>query len=191
MALTRTTLAAACGADDDQIVVTSATGFTVGRPVLIENEYAVIREISGTTIKLTLRGQNGTIQKAHNILATVVTGPADEMPASPEKLPPIQYYSVSGAISLPDDNRDVTVILNKAGVAAMTLADPTQAMSGRKVVITSETAQAHTVTNTTGFNGASTSGDVATFGGAIGDTMVIQAVNGKWHAIVLTDVTLG
>lgn len=99
-------------------------------------------------------------------------------------------YSANGAIALPTSMLTV-VNLTKAGVAAMTLADPTAAIEGAIMVINTETAQAHTVTNTTGFNGAGAGGDVATWGGAIGDGMVLVALNAKWNVVVLKNVTLG
>jgi len=50
-------------------------------------------------------------------------------------------------------------------------------------------AQANTVTNTTGFNGAGGAGDIATFGGAIGDNFTIMAVNGIWNIVASKNVT--
>ena len=84
-----------------------------------------------------------------------------------------------------------TVVLTKGTAQAMTLADPATSINGARLLITSHTAAAHTVTNTTGFNSTSTSGDVATFGGAIGDCMEIVAVDGIWQVVSLRNVTLG
>ena len=86
-----------------------------------------------------------------------------------------------------------TIILNKAGVLAATLAAPTATTDDGKVMrIVSITANAHTVTQTTpGFNNGGSASDVATFGGAIGDNMVIVAYQGKWYVITLRNVVLG
>jgi hypothetical protein len=84
------------------------------------------------------------------------------------------------------------VFLNKAGVLAATLADPITATDDGKVLcIIAMTANAHTVTNTTGFGAGGATLDVATFGGAIGDNMVIMAYLAKWYVISTRNVTLG
>lgn len=102
---------------------------------------------------------------------------------------PVELGAANGAIAA----KTGVVMLTKAGVAAMTLAAPTAGTDDGKVLtIVAATANAHTVTQTTpGFNNAGTSGDVATFGGAIGDNMVVVAYNGRWHVISLRNVTLG
>lgn len=101
---------------------------------------------------------------------------------------PVELAGTNGAIAA----KTGVVMLTKAGVAAMTLAAPTAGTDdGKVLVIVAATANAHTVTQTTpGFNNAGTSGDVATFGGAIGDSMQIVAYNGRWHVISLRNVTL-
>jgi len=101
---------------------------------------------------------------------------------------PVELGAASGAIAA----KTGIVMLTKAGVAAMTLAAPVAGTDDGKVLtIVAATANAHTVTQATpGFNNAGASGDVATFGGAIGDSMQIVAYNGRWHVISLRNVTL-
>jgi hypothetical protein len=86
-----------------------------------------------------------------------------------------------------------TVKLIKASAGAYTIADPTTAQEGIRILITAQTAQAHTVSNTggSGFNAGGASAIKATFGGAIGDCMEIVAINGKWNVVLLKNVTLG
>lgn len=199
MALTATTLSAAITADALEFGVTAATGFAAGQKVLIDHEFiGQITKVTGTVITVRGRGDQGTKAVAHNILAPVSTTSSDAdwmalAPGTNVAIPPdstdFVTYGASGAIAVPD--RNATIVLAKAGVGAMTLADPTQDMDGRVLNILSSTAQAHTVTNTTGYNGAGTTGDVATFGGAIGDNMTIKAVNKKWYVTDLRNVTLG
>ncbi len=88
-------------------------------------------------------------------------------------------YTAAGAID-PSANR---VNLAGAGAIAMTLVDPpnTPSFQGKTMTIVATTAQAHTVTNTTGFNAAGTGGDVATFGGAKGDSMTLVSWGGVWY----------
>lgn len=104
----------------------------------------------------------------------------------------VQVVASAGAISIPYYADVCSVVITGGSATAATLAAPTAGVhDGKIMVITAGTAQAHTVTQTTpGFNNASTSGDVATFGGAIGDSMVIMAYNGVWNTISLRNVTL-
>jgi hypothetical protein len=102
--------------------------------------------------------------------------------------PNVQVASANGAITIEAG----VVAITKATACALTLAAPSVAQNGTVMTIVATTAAAHTVTQTTpGFNNAGTSGDVATFGGAIGDSMVIVAYGGRWHTVSLRNVTLG
>lgn len=105
-----------------------------------------------------------------------------------------QVVSADGAIAI----KSGTAVITKGTAAAVTIANPTSGDpvsggdDGKRLVILSVTAAAHTVTrSTTGFNDAGASGDVATFGGAKGDAMVIIAYQGKWYTEDLRNVTLG
>lgn len=98
-----------------------------------------------------------------------------------------QIVTATGAITISAG----VVFLTKAGVAVMTIAAPAVGMDGAMLVIVSSTAQAHTVTfATTGFNGGGAGSDVATFGGAIGDSMIIVAYDGDWLVVGNENVTL-
>lgn len=104
-------------------------------------------------------------------------------------IPPKQVASASGAITI----KDGTVWLTKAGVAAMTLADPTATVDdGKTLRIISTTANAHTVSNAagSGFNAGGASTDVGTFGGAKGDNLIVTAYQGVWLVVSKTNVTL-
>jgi hypothetical protein len=96
--------------------------------------------------------------------------------------------SADAAISL----KAGVVIITKGTAAALTLAAPTATTDDFKVLhIVSTTAAAHTVTQTTpGFNNAGTSGDVATFGSAVGNAFTIVAYQGVWYTINTRNVTL-
>ena len=95
--------------------------------------------------------------------------------------------AADGAISI----QNSTVVITKGTAAAMTLATPTTAQNGTVITITSSTAAAHTVTAATiGFNALNTSGDVGTFGGAIGDGMIVVAYGGEWLVLNNINVTL-
>lgn len=100
---------------------------------------------------------------------------------------PWQELTDDGAITIAEG----VVFLNKAGVIAATLADPPLTMTGAILHIVSLSAQAHTVTNTTGIGGGAGSNDVATWGGAIGDALTLVAKAGVWHTLSLDGVSLG
>lgn len=102
----------------------------------------------------------------------------------------VTVASADGAISV----KTGVVVVTKAGVAALTLADPTATDDdGCELLIISATAQAHTVSNAagSGFNGGGASADVGTFGGAKGDNMRLVAYQGDWYTVSLRNVTLG
>lgn len=80
--------------------------------------------------------------------------------------------------------------IGSSGALAMTLAAPAVYQNGIVMVLWASTAQAHTVTYTAGFWGTTTSSDVATFGGAIGDFLVVEAVNGTWRVLSQKNVTI-
>jgi len=187
MSLTATTLNGAITATDTSLKLTSATGIAVGQLIRIDSEFVTVQDVSASPVVKVERGQVGTLAVAHNTLANAAFGPAADFADVPPGSP-VASYGVSGAIAVP--NVDTRIFLNKAGVGAMTLADPAVDQDGLQLTIQSSTAQAHTVTNTTGFNGGGTSTDVATFGGAIGDNMVITAYGGKWLVRDLRNVTL-
>lgn len=99
----------------------------------------------------------------------------------------VTVASADGAISV----KAGVVMITKGTAAALTLAAPAAADDGKLLIIQAATAAAHTVTQTTpGFNNGSTGSDVATFGGAIGDNMVIVAYNQRWHIVSLRNVTV-
>jgi hypothetical protein len=105
----------------------------------------------------------------------------------------VQEVAVVAAVDGAITAKRGVVIITKATAAALTIAAPTATTDDGKVVrIIAGTAAAHTVTQASdGFNGAGSSGDVATFGGAAGDSMEIVAYQGKWYTTTLRNVTLG
>lgn len=102
----------------------------------------------------------------------------------------VTEVTADGAITIP--TRNTVFAITKAGVAAMTLAAPTADVhDGVTLTFISATAQAHTLTNASpGFNGAGAGGDVGTFGGAIGDNIVVVAHNAVWLVVSKVNVTL-
>ena len=90
-----------------------------------------------------------------------------------------------------------TVHITKGSAAALTLSAPIAGApsaggeDGNFLRIYSETAFAHTVTQTTpGFNNGGAASDVGTFAAAVGNGLDLEARNGIWWVIRNAGVTL-
>ncbi len=81
------------------------------------------------------------------------------------------------------------VMIGGGSATAITLSAPVS--EGVELTFVATTAQAHTVTSALGFNAGGSGKDVATFGGAIGDTFTVFSYNGYWYVKTSTNVTLG
>lgn len=84
-------------------------------------------------------------------------------------------YTANGAIT-PTDG---VVALAKTSAAAMSLAPPSAAEEGIRMVIVARTAFAHVVTITEGLGGKGASFDTITFA-AVGDSIELLADNLHW-----------
>jgi hypothetical protein len=102
-------------------------------------------------------------------------------------LDPIGWQNVSADGALTLGKR--VYHLTKATALAATLAAPTNpGMDGQWILITSETAAAHVITATNLINGDN---DTLTWGGAIGDSVILSARGGEWFTGPLVNVTVG
>lgn len=100
--------------------------------------------------------------------------------------------AADGALALPTQGGNKTVLITKGSAAALTLAAPTTVPDGTVLTVISTTAFAHTITQAApGFNGGGGGSDVATFGAAAGNSITVVAYNGVWYVQNLTGVTLG
>lgn len=98
-----------------------------------------------------------------------------------------QAMTADGAINI----KEGVVTLDKAGVLAATLANPTAGTDDfKRLSIVSLTAQAHTVTVTGGFGNGGGGEDIATFSGAIGDGIHLIAFGGFWYITGAHQVTV-
>jgi hypothetical protein len=200
MAATYTTLAAAAALGDQSLQVTSATGFATGNLIQVDSEFMVQTGAAvGTVIPVRRGGQNATAQQAHRLLAPVLTGLPSDFPlpqpghaTNPSGInkKSIVSYGADGAIVPP--THDTVVFLDKATAAAMTLESPPAGTpDGVEVTIYSNTAAAHTVTYTPGFNANTTTSDVATFAATKGNSITILSAQGLWGVKAAAGVTLG
>lgn len=104
-----------------------------------------------------------------------------------ERRAPLQVMAADGAILI----KEGFVTIVKAGVCAMTLAAPIAGEDdGKKLVIDSQTAQAHTLTIANGLRGAGASADVGTFTAAIGNGVSLYAYNGAWYPVPGSNVNV-
>jgi len=87
-----------------------------------------------------------------------------------------------GAITIAPET---TIVFTKAGVAAMTLAAPSAAQAGTRMMFTAGTANAHTLTATGLIEDGVTGGakNVATFGAFVGASLELEARALKWHVV--------
>jgi hypothetical protein len=199
MAITTTTLAAGIGINDNTVKVTSATGASTTGWMQIDGEFMIITAINSTTISVRSRGKFGGAAKAHNALAPVSFGSAEDLNVPPPSDTAqrnlsdrdIQSYSVNGAVDIGKLTSPKTdILMTKAGVLALTIASPTAAIDGYEVRFIASTANAHTLNYSAGFAGDTTASDIATFGGAINDSLTIVARNGTWAVVSANGVTV-
>lgn len=196
MAQTTTTISAAVGATDLTIPVTSATGFSAGNYLRLDNEFMVVSSVSGTNISVRSRGDKGSGAVAHNILAIANTGLDSDLAVQPmgqaaqidPQFPTIVTYSAAGAIAIPVQN--TMVVLNGGAARAMTLAGPAKDQDGLTMTVLNASAFAHTVTYTAGFYGDTTSSDVITFAAKAGASFICVARGGTWGLLGLTNCTI-
>jgi hypothetical protein len=83
-----------------------------------------------------------------------------------------------------------TYVITKAGVAALTLATPTATTDdGIEIIVTSNTANAHTITATGLLQTGTASVNVATFAAQAGAGLTLMAYQGKWNVICSNGIT--
>lgn len=158
------------GADD--FTFTANTFTALSGSTIATNTIAETTAASGVTIDGVLIKDTAVLGRSHVVAITA-----------------------DGAITIPAYN--VHYFFTKAGVAAMTIADPTAGThDGVTLTFIATTAQANTLSNAAGSGFFSSGGgtkDVATWGGAIGDGFTIIAYQGKWYIDPrgVTNVTLG
>lgn len=112
-------------------------------------------------------------------LGTVIASLESTQPFAKETA---QLLVADGAITV--KNGVCKIAKTVAGAVAATLANPTTGTDDYKeLLIINFQAQANTVTCTGGFGNGGNSYDVATFAAAVGQTLKIQAFEGKWYIV--------
>ena len=104
--------------------------------------------------------------------------------------PTISTYASDGAIAFTYPNN--TAKLTKGTAGAYTLAAPTAAQEGYRLLILGQSAAAHVITATDLLDDGVTGGakDTATFGAFVGTSLDLIAINLKWHVVGKNVVTI-
>lgn len=197
---TLTTLSAAQAVGDQTALLASLTGLVVGGWLQIDGEEQKVLgplPAAATSPVAVLRGQNGTFNQAHPTAAQVkiMAGPTalvagDYGTPAPGSLglgvPLLKVlerrsYSAAGAISLPSIGNDMLAEINGTGALAMTLANPSIAQDGSKLLISANGKAAHTVTYTAGMGNVGATADVITFAAAQAQSIELIASGGFWQ----------
>jgi hypothetical protein len=209
MAITATTLSAACGASDLSISVASATGitapnYTSGSGIVIlqvDMEYMAVLGVSGTVVSVQ-RGMYGSPAVSHVANSRVGIGLPSDFPPVVEVVASSQTITETvGSYNMPAvvlsgsaDAIPSTVpgfyVVKTAGVNSMTLAAPTAAQEGNVIDVWSDTTNAHTITATSLLANGTALKTTATFAAFRGAGMRLRACNLVWHVMSNTAVVL-
>lgn len=99
---------------------------------------------------------------------------------------PIVLLTTNGALAVASGN----YVITKAGVLADTLGAPTAGIQdGALIIITSSTANAHTLTATGLLGTGTASVNVATFAAQLGSGLTLMAYQGKWLVLSAVGIT--
>lgn len=193
MALTKTSLAAPCSADDLRLKVTSSVGATANGLVQIGDEFAVCTGVvDALTINVRSRGSQGTRAKAHATLAPVTFGlGADfgDVPAGnasqADSSWDVRELALEANFDVNAIKANTEIIVTKATALALVLGSPSQGVDGVELRFLSSNAVAHVITLTPAIGGKVS----ATFA-AGGASITFRAQNGAWTIVASGGITL-
>jgi hypothetical protein len=193
MALTATTLSSAKGTNDTVIALTSGTGILKKMLAFVDNEWMRVTDVTASPTVQVVPGYNGSTAGPHGVLAPVIYGNTNDFVSAgvtPLSILTSASFGVDGAITGPAGAGTVpisnaVIYLTKATAGAYTLAAAAKDQVNTLTFI-STTAAAHTIT----MAGNPAAVDVATFGGAVGNSVTLKASNTIWAAIAQNGVTV-
>lgn len=187
MALTATSLSAACDEKTLTFNVTAATGATVGGFMRIDAEFSFITAINGTQIEVRGRGSYGGSAVAHAVLAPVVFGLTTDLanlgqletlpvPTEDEDLVTI---GANGAIQVP--LRKTTFLITKgSALASSTFANPSASQDGLEVTFIGSTDFAHVITTVAVHDGTTGAHTTCTSAAFAGSSLTLKASKARW-----------
>jgi hypothetical protein len=198
------------GVNDTSVLLASLTGVTVGALIGIDKEIlkvAAVPALASIPVPV-MRGQEGSYNQAHPVGAQAkIAGPATAgnvpdwstpspgapsfaiLPAAPTR--DVQSYSASGAIALPRIGGDMVAVLNGTVALAMTLANPSVAQDGSRLLIVGNGKAAHTVTYAAGLGNVGGTADVLTFAAAQAQGIELVACGGFWVSVGMNTAVAG
>lgn len=191
MALTATTLSAACGASDTSVVVASATGITapnnttgVGLTYLsVETEFMLVTGVSGTVISVQ-RGYAGSASAAHGASAPVISGgPSDFGPIVPsvkaqqDATPAGSMFGYSAPVASAATIVATGPLFHVTGTTAINIITPPPGMIEGQITIVFDGICPWTLSNVT--NGISATGTSTAAGSAV--TFYLDAATARWY----------
>lgn len=112
-----------------------------------------------------------------------------------QMLPELQAFTADGTADALPQHVSGTIIVETAGVNAMTLAAPISGSqvnggdSGRVITIISNSANAHTITATGLLKTGSANVNVATFAAFAGASLTLRASAGLWYVLASNQIT--
>lgn len=139
------------------------------------------RQITGETVNSLIDAVNNLtgFGTAAPVVATTLTYTGEILG--------LTALTTNGAIN---PNTAANYVITKAGVLADTLAAPTAGTDdGKVILITSNTANAHTLTATGLFQCGTASVNLATFAANAGAGLTLMAYQGKWNVLGSVGIT--
>jgi len=101
------------------------------------------------------------------------------------------WIALAGTTDAIPPHSSASYVVTGAAVDAMTLAAPTATTDdGKTLIVSSNTAYAHTLTATGLLQTGASAVNVATFAAHAGATVTLKAYQGKWNVISSTGITL-
>ena len=199
MAFTTTTLSSAVGVDDTLITVASATGFSAGRLLRIDDEYMQVAANYGiapytTTLIPVLRGREGSKTKAHVATAGVQigtqaddwdapgTGSVVNSPIPGRSKTIVSITATPSTLAFGSAGVDQCVRLNGTAAITLTIPVPTADMDFDELNIASDGVAQHLLTFTGGLSGAGGSYDIITINATAPAAFKFVAANILWMA---------
>ena len=202
MAQLQTTIAGAMKAGATRVTLTAYTAPSVGaipapKLLRVDGEEMLIADDTLSPTLSVVRGYNGTLAVAHDVLATAVYGLSSDFTQTNDTRG-ANVTSIgqnTATITLPQlpSNIELFVLLNKATALGTTnLPAPNLDQDGQYLTISTSTAAGHVLTATSliadGVSGSPHS--TLTWAAFKGASITLQADRGLWNVISATGVTV-
>lgn len=145
------------------------------------------RLVTGDSLNLMINAINNLTGNGTADAVVGTTGTFSGVLTSSGTTETLVALTTNGAIN---PSLSANYVITKAGVLADTLAAPTATTDdGKVILITSNTANAHTLTATGLLQTGSASVNVATFAASAGAGLTLMAYQGKWNVLGSVGIT--